>query len=178
MSKSEKKHPMSKYCKTLWISTVVCIFLAYVSGFHIFFAVLRGKNAQTLDGIFITETKQYQDINLTKIELTAGQSQKYEIEISSPLVEHIYYTINFKNHIVQEDDKNLYISVSSSQDKYLLNNTLYQIFNENLAIENVRLPDTNKDILTFTFSLPENYSGAHSFGFMMSIYAEGRPVDV
>lgn len=138
-------------------------------------AITKFVNGKPIfDQIDITQFEQ--DIQLQNIEQQAGPGDQisYEVKIVSHLIEDVKYSIVFKDRQVKEYDKYFYVSVTDDNGTALMNNTLDQIFTQNISINNAILKPFGEQRVKFTYTISNNLRGDFDFNFNVYIHAEGK----
>lgn len=165
---------LNLFKKILFIISIVCAAVFTLSGCYLLVTYLTREKTGVLDKILIQNVDQSNTLSIANESMFPGDSKSFALQIESQLVENVNYELSFVDHQVTSDDKFFYVSISDDNGEFIVNNTLDQIFNDNISIKR-GLKSYEKETLYFTFSISSILNN-EDFEYVFSILfkANGR----
>lgn len=161
-----------KLIRVTFIAALISLAALLTSGTFVLVNKIQ-DNSSLHQQITLSSKEQIENIVFPSKEILPGEEIKYDLTVSSKLIEMVNYEISFSDHQNSEEDKYFYVSVSNDKKEPLVNNTLSEIFENDIKF-NRKLDSNESELLYFTFSLSSQFSGSGSFEFDICLNASGR----
>lgn len=163
---------LDKLIKTLFITILVVFGTFTTSGIFVLVYSLTNSGGIKKQ-ITISMYEQEQSIKPIDKVIHPGENFTFDLYVKSSLKEKVKYDVSFSNHEVEDIDQYLFVSISSDEKQNIVNNTLEQIFNENIYFAGL-LDSKESVVYHVTFTLSEFFSTEGNFDFDMNINALGK----